>query len=62
MIEFREKKEYLQYKGYSAKAYSKDESILSPILIIETDINDKVTSDNNEDYPWPKDTYYTYRW
>ena len=38
------------------KTHDKDESILSPICIIETDINDKVTSDNSEDCLWPKCT------
>ena len=44
----------MQYKGYSAEAHDKDESILSPICSSETDINDNVTSDNSEDYPWKK--------
>ena len=53
MIEFWKKNrgKYLQYKGYSAEAHDKDESILSPICSSETDINDNVTSDNSEDYP-----------
>ena len=44
MIEFRRKnrEKYLEYKGYSAKAHDKDESILSPICTNETDINDNV--------------------
>ena len=46
----------MQYKGNSAKTKDKDESVLSLIYISETDINDKVTSDNNEDCPWPKGT------
>ena len=45
---------YLQYKGHSAK--TQDESILSPICISKTDINDNVTSDNSEECPWPKGT------
>ena len=47
-------KKYLQYKGNSAKTHDKDESILSPICISETDKNDNVASDNSEDCPWPK--------
>ena len=46
----------MQYKGSSAKTHDKDESILSPICISETDKNDNVTSDNSEDCPWPKGT------
>ena len=56
MTEFRKKnhEKYLQYKGNSAKTHDKDESILSPICISETDKNDNVASDNSEDCPWPK--------
>ena len=56
MIKFRKKihEKYLQYKGYSAKTHEKDESILSPVCIGETGINDNVTSANSEDCPWPK--------
>ena len=56
--EFRKKnhEKYLQYKGNSAKTHDKDESILSPICISETDKNDNVRSDNSEDCPWPKGT------
>ena len=39
---------------YSAKTRDKDESILSPMSISKTDINDNVTSNNSEDCPWPK--------
>ena len=48
MIKFRKnnRKKHLQYTGYSAKTHDKDESIVSPICISETDIND-VTSDTN---------------
>ena len=59
MIEFRKKKheKYLQYKGYSAKkTHHKDESILPPICISETDINDNVASNDSEDFPWPTGT------
>ena len=49
-------KKYLQYKGNSAKTHDKDESILSPICISETDKNDNVTSDHREDCPWAKGT------
>ena len=58
MTEFRKKnhEKYLQYKGNSAKTHDKDESILSPICISETDKNDNVRSDNSEDCPWPKGT------
>ena len=58
MSEFRKKinEKYLQYKGNSGKTYDKDESILSPICISETDINNNRTSDNIEDCPWPKGT------
>ena len=44
------------YKGNSAKTKDKDESVLSLIYVSETDMNDNVTSDNNEDCPWPKGT------
>ena len=56
MIKFRKKihEKYLQYKGYSAKTHEKDESILSPVCISETGINDNVTSANNEDCLWSK--------
>ena len=56
--EFRNKnhEKYLQYKSNSAKTHDKDESIKSPICISEIDKNDNVTSDNNEDGPWPKGT------
>ena len=49
--EFRKKnhEKYLQYKGNSAKTHDKDESILSPICISETDKDDNLTSDNSED-------------
>ena len=47
---------YLQYKGNSAKTHEKAESLLSPICITETDINDNVPFENNEDCPWPKGT------
>ena len=42
MTEFRKKnlEKYLQYKGNSAKTHDKDESILSPIYISETDENE----------------------
>ena len=58
MTEFRKKnhEKYLQYKGYSAKTHGKDESILSQICI--TDINDDMTSDNSENYPWLKGPIY----
>ena len=58
MIEFRKKinEKYLQYKGNSVKTYDKDKSILSPICISETDINNNRTSDNIEDCRWPKGT------
>ena len=58
MIEFRKKinEKYLQYKGNSGKTYDKDESILSPICISETDINNNRISDKIEDCPWPKGT------
>ena len=44
----------MQYKRNSAKTHHKDESILPPICISETDKNDNVTSDNSEDCAWPK--------
>ena len=48
---------HLQYKGYSAKkTHDKDDSILPPICISETGINDDVASKNNEDCQWPKGT------
>ena len=58
MTEFQKKnhEKYLQYKGNSAKTHDKHESILSPICISETDINDDVTSNNREGCPWPKGT------
>ena len=61
IIEFRKKnhEKYLQYKCYSTKTPDKDESILSPICINETDINDNVTSGNSGDYPWPNGTICT---
>ena len=40
------------------KTHDKDESILSPICVSETDKNDNVTSDNSEDSPWPKGTIW----
>ena len=46
----------MQYKGCSGKVQDKDESILSLICINETEINDKVTPSNSEDYPWHKGT------
>ena len=60
MTKFRKKnhEKYLQYKGYSAKTHGKDESILSPVCINETDINDDVTSDNSENYTWLKGPIY----
>ena len=54
-------KKYFQYKGNSAKTHERDESVLSPTCISETDINNNVTSDNSEDSPWPKG-YYLHRW
>ena len=58
MTEFRKRNQEkcLQHKGCSAKTHDKDESILLPICISETYINDNVTSDNSEDCPWPKGT------
>ena len=58
MTEFRNKnhEKYLQYKSNSTKTHDKDESIQSPICISEIDTNDNITSDNNEDGPWPKGT------
>ena len=58
LTEFRNKnhEQYLQYKSNSAKTHDKDESIQSPICISEIDKNDNVTSDYNEDGPWPKGT------
>ena len=44
MTEFRK-------KVIQLKKRDKDESILSPIWIIETNTNDNVTPDDNEDYP-----------
>ena len=41
--------EYLLFKGYSAKASDKDESIVSPFCINETDINNNMTYHNSED-------------
>ena len=49
MTEFRK-------KVIQLKKRDKDESILSPIWIIETNTNDNVTPGDNEDYPWPKGT------
>ena len=46
----------MQYKGNLAKTQDKDEFILSPICVSETDKNDNVTSGNSEDGPWPKGT------
>ena len=47
----------LQYKDYLAKkTHDKDESILWPICINETNINDIVASINSEDCPWSKGT------
>ena len=58
MTEFRKKimKNIYNIKVNSVKTYEKDESILSPIFISETDKNDNVTSYNSEDCPWPKGT------
>ena len=58
MIEFPKKinEKHLQYEGNSGKTYDRDESILSPICISETDINNNRLSDNIEDCPWPKGT------
>ena len=41
------------------KTSDKNESILPPICISETDINDNVVSNNSEDCPWPKGTICT---
>ena len=50
MTEFRKKnhEKYLQYKGISAKTHDKDEFILSPICMSQSDKNDNVKSDNSE--------------
>ena len=55
-FEKKNHEKYLQYKGNLAKIRDKDESILSPICISETDKNDNVTSDSSEDCLWPKCT------
>ena len=46
----------MQYKSNSAETHDKDESIQSPICIIEIDKNDNVTSNNNENGLWPTGT------
>ena len=56
MTEFQKKNHdnICNIKVIQKKKHDKNESILSPICISETDINDNVASNNSEDYPWPK--------
>ena len=49
----------MQYKGSSTKTQETDESIPLPVCINATEVNDNVTSNNNENYPWSKETICT---